>query len=153
MDLKSGYPFWAVKNGLMCAFPKLKADITCDVAVIGGGITGALIADELGHNGFDVVAVEQRDVAWGSSAASTALLQYEIDAHMVDLARQYGEFHALLAYQACADAIIALRNLAEELGDVDFSMQESLYYASKRRDKSALREEFDLRAKHGFDAE
>lgn len=153
MDLKSGYPFWAVKNGLMCAFPKLKADITCDVVVIGGGITGALIADELGNNAFDVVVVEQRDVAWGSSAASTALLQYEIDAHMVDLAKQYSEFHALLAYQACADAIIALRDLAEELGDVDFSMQESLYYASKRRDTTALREEFELRVKHGFDAE
>ncbi len=23
MDLKSGYPFWAVKNGLMYAFPQL----------------------------------------------------------------------------------------------------------------------------------
>lgn len=153
MDLKSGYPFWAVKNGLMCAFPKLKADITCDVVVIGAGITGALIADELGKNGFDVVVVEQRDVGWGSSAASTALLQYEIDTHMVDLAKQYSEFHALLAYQACADAITDLRDLAEELGDVDFSMQESLYYASGRRDKSALREEFDLRVKHGFGAE
>lgn len=153
MDLKSGYPFWAIKNGLMCTFPKLKADVACDVAVIGGGITGSLIADELGNNGFDVVVVEQRDVGWGSSAASTALLQYEIDTHMVDLAKQYGEFHALLAYQACADAIIDLRNLAEELGDVDFAMQESLYYASKRRDKSALREEFDLRVKHGFDAQ
>ncbi|WP_339648311.1 FAD-dependent oxidoreductase [Halopseudomonas pelagia] len=153
MDLKSGYPFWAVKNGLMSVFPKLKSDVSCDVAVIGGGITGALIADELGNNGFDVVVVEQRDVAWGSSAASTALLQYEIDTHMVDLAKQYGEFHALLAYQACADAITDLRVLAEELGDVDFNMQESLYYASRRRDKAALREEFDLRVKHGFDAE
>src|SRR5690606_36407776 len=94
-----------------------------------------------------------RDVGWGISAASKALLQYEIDAHMVDLAKQYGEFHALLAYQACADAIIDLRDLAEELGDVDFSMQESLYYASRRRDKSALQEEFDLRTKHGFDAQ
>lgn len=42
MDLKSGYPFWAVKNGLMCTFPQLKADIRGDVVVVGGGITGAL---------------------------------------------------------------------------------------------------------------
>ncbi|MEX0604379.1 MAG: FAD-dependent oxidoreductase [Marinobacter sp.] len=153
MDLKSGYPFWAVKNGLMCAFPQLKADIGCDVVVVGGGITGSLIADELGKNGFDVVVVEQRDIAWGSSAASTALLQYEIDTHMVDLARLYGEFHAVAAYKACAEAITDLRDLAHELGDVDFDMQESLYYASKRGDKTALREEYDLRLKHGFDAQ
>ncbi len=153
MDLKSGYPFWAVKNGLMCTFPQLKADISCDVVVVGGGISGALIADELGNSGFDVVVVEQRDIAWGSSAASTALLQYEIDTHMVDLAEMYGEFHAVLAYKACADAITDLRDLANELGDVDFDMQESLYYASKRGEKAALREEYELRVKHDFDAQ
>ncbi|WP_339805424.1 FAD-dependent oxidoreductase [uncultured Marinobacter sp.] len=153
MDLKSGYPFWAVKNGLMCKFPQLTSDIHCDVAVIGGGITGALIADELGNHGFEVAVIEQRDIGWGSSAASTALLQYEIDTHMVDLARRYGEFHAVLAYRACADAIMDLRNLADELGDVDFGMQESLYYASKRSHKSVLQEEYDLRIKHGFEAQ
>ena len=153
MDLKSGEPFWAVKNGLMCTFPQLKTDTRCDVVVIGGGITGSLIADDLGKNGFDVVVIEQRDIAWGSSAASTALLQYEIDTHMVDLARMYGEFHAVAAYRACAEAITTLRELANELGDVDFDMQESLYYASTRRDKAALQDEYDLRIKHSFDAQ
>lgn len=38
MDLKSGYPFWAVKNGLMHAYPPLEQDVRCDVAVIGAGI-------------------------------------------------------------------------------------------------------------------
>ena len=153
MDLKSGYPFWAIKNGLMCVFPQLKSNICCDVVVIGGGITGALIADELGTNGFDVVVVEQRDIGWGSSAASTALLQYEIDTHLVDLTKLYGESQAVLAYRACADAIINLRDIANELRDVDFSMQESLYYASKRSHKPAMREEYELRIKHGFDAQ
>ncbi|MFN3929549.1 MAG: hypothetical protein ACK4OK_07960, partial [Thermoflexus sp.] len=48
--------------------------------------TGALIADELHRHGHDVAVVEQRDVGWGSTSASTALLQYEIDTHLVDLA-------------------------------------------------------------------
>jgi hypothetical protein len=43
VDLKSGYPYWAVKNGLMYAFQRLDADLSCDVAVVGAGITGALI--------------------------------------------------------------------------------------------------------------
>ncbi|HEY0922935.1 FAD-dependent oxidoreductase [Rheinheimera pacifica] len=150
MDLKSGYPFWAIKNGLMCAFPQLQADIHCDVVVVGGGITGSLIADELATHGFDVVVVEQRDIGWGSSAASTALLQYEIDTHMVDLAAMYGETQAVLAYKACATAIADIGKLANELGDVDFSLQHSLYYASKRSDKAALREEYLLRKKHQF---
>ena len=105
MDLKSGYPFWALKNGLMHAFPPLQANIRCDVAIIGGGITGALIADELSAHGHDVAVVDQRDVGWGSTSASTALLQYEIDTPLVDLARRYGEDRAALAYRACVGAI------------------------------------------------
>ncbi len=150
MDLKSGYPFWAIRNGLMQAFPALEDDIRCEVLVIGAGITGALIADELAQHGHEVVVVEQRDVGWGSSAASTALLQYEIDTHMVDLARQYGEENAVLAYQACADAIPMLQSLAAQVRNVDFQRTGSLYYASKRRHRKDLLAEFELRMKHGF---
>ena len=151
MDLKSGYPFWAIKNGLMAAFPRPRTDLRCDVAVVGGGITGALIADELQRAGHDVVVLEQRDVAWGSTAASTALLQYEIDTHMVDLAKRYGEDAAVLAYRACLRAIGRLQSLARGLRDVDFARMESLYYASRRRDRRALEDEFALRRKHRFD--
>lgn len=153
MDLKSGYPYWAVKNGLMQAFPPLQRDVRCDVLVVGGGITGALVADELARHGHDVVVVEQRDIGWGSSAASTGLLQYEIDTHMVDLAKRYGEGDAVLAYRACADAVLALRKLARGLRDGGFGMADSLYFASRRRHARVLREECALRAKHGFAVE
>ena len=153
MDLKSGYPFWAVKNGLMRAFPPLDGDLRCEVAVIGGGITGALIANELAAQDFNVAVFEQRDIAWGSTCASTALIQYEIDTHLVDLAKQYGEPDAVLAYRACEQAVHALQALAREVGDVDFKMQGSLYYASRRRDVKDLRPEFEVRRKHGFDVD
>ncbi|HEY5972317.1 MAG TPA: FAD-dependent oxidoreductase [Pseudoxanthomonas sp.] len=153
MDLKSGYPYWAVRNGLMQAFPPLRADLRCDVAVIGGGITGALIADELAGHGHEVALVEQRDIGWGSTAASTALLQYEIDTHMIDLARRYGEADAALAYGACAEALSMLRDKARGIRDVDFARMDSLYYASKHRHARILREEFALRQRYGLQVE
>ena len=153
MDLKSGYPYWAVKNGLMHAFPPLQGDLRCDVAVLGGGITGALIADELAAHGHDVVVVDQRDIGWGSTAASTALVQYEIDTHMVDLARQFGEADAALAYKACAAAIPMLQERAAEVRDVDFGRMRSLYYASKRSHRAALQDEYALRKKYAFEVE
>ncbi|WP_259208835.1 FAD-dependent oxidoreductase [Stenotrophomonas sp. BIGb0135] len=151
MDLKSGYPFWAIRNGLMHAFPPLQQDLHCEVLVVGGGISGALIANELCAHGHDVAVIEQRDVGWGSTAASTALLQYEIDTHMIDLARQYGENAAVMAYQACADAIPALRAVAGAFSGVDCQRMQSLYYASKRGHHAVLHEEFLLRQRHGFD--
>lgn len=153
MDLKSGYPFWAVSNGLMQAFPRLEADHRCDVAILGGGITGALIADELARHGFDVAVLEQRDIGWGSTAASTALLQYEIDTHLVDLAKRHGEADAALAYRACADAIDRLQEVASAWRDVGFARNRSLYYASRRRDVGSLEEECVARQKHGLEVE
>lgn len=149
MDLKSGYPFWAIKNGLIQAFPQLQQDLRCEVLVIGGGITGALIADELARNGgHEVVVIEQRDIGWGSTAASTAMLQFEIDTPMVELARQYGQDNAAAAYLACARAIDQINVLCQPLGEVDFQPLASLYYASSRRDGRHLREEYALRQRY-----
>jgi glycine/D-amino acid oxidase-like deaminating enzyme len=153
MDLKSGYPYWAIKNGLMHAFPPLQKNLRCDVAIVGAGITGALIADELVDHDYSVIVVDQRDVGWGSTAASTALLQYEIDTHMVDLAKTYGESNAALAYLSCAEAIEMIQSKAAELRDVEFARMQSLYYASKRHHRRDLQEEFALRSKHGLDVE
>lgn len=153
MDLKSGYPYWAVRNGLMHPFPRLDADWRGDVVVVGGGITGALVAHELATAGHEVAVVEQRDVAWGSTAASTALLQYEIDEHLVDLTKRYGERDAALAYRACSEGVERVGDLAREVGNVDHQAQCSLYYASKDRHVTALQDELALRQRHGFDVE
>jgi glycine/D-amino acid oxidase-like deaminating enzyme len=153
MDLKSGYPYWAVKNGLMAAFPALREDIKCDIAVVGGGITGALITDELVRHGYDVVVLEERDVGWGSTSASTALLQYEIDTHLVDVAKRYGEEAAVLAYRACVAAVETAQEIARPFRDVDMAPMDSLYYASRARDAKPLAEEFAARLRHGFDVE
>jgi monoamine oxidase len=101
LDLKSGYPFWLVKNGLMRAYPALDQKLQCEVIVLGGGITGALIAYHLVEAGVDTVVLDKRDVGWGSTSASTALLQYEIDTPLSELTQLVGESHAARAYLAC----------------------------------------------------
>ncbi|HSR64592.1 MAG TPA: FAD-dependent oxidoreductase [Xanthomonadaceae bacterium] len=153
MDLNSGYPFWAISNGLLRAFPPLAADARCDVAVVGGGISGALIADELVAHGHEVVVLDRRDIGWGSTAASTALLQYEIDVPMVDLARRLGEDAATAAYRACAEAIGLLQDKAGEVGDTGFRRMDSLYYASRGRHAARLRAEQAMRHRHGLQCE
>jgi len=134
----------------MYAFPRLDADLSCDVAVVGAGITGALIADELAGHGHDVVVLDQRDVCWGSTSASTALLQYEIDTHEIDLAKCYGQASALLAYQSCLRVISEIGAVAHAVGNVDFAHCKSLYYASNRADHPRLADEFAWRKQHGF---
>lgn len=85
MDLTSDTPFWSVKNGLITTYPPLRADTSCDVVVIGAGITGSMLAHRLTADGHKVIVIDRRDICTGSTSASTALLQYEIDITLVEM--------------------------------------------------------------------
>ncbi len=150
MNLKSGAPFWVAKNGLLKAYPRLRESIQCDALVVGAGITGALIADQLAQAGQSVCVIDQREVGWGSTSASTALLQYEIDTELQDLCKQYGVKDGVLAYKACETAIGSIAALVKQLGGIDFQMMKSLYFASRWYHKHRLEDEAQLRLAHGF---
>src|ERR1700685_947896 len=130
MDLHSGAPFWLVRNGLDRELAPLGHDERCDVAIVGAGVTGALVADALITAGMDVVMVEQHMPGLGSTAASTALLQYEIDTELQDLMPVAGEPPAVRAYQLGVGAIDDLARLAAAIPEgFGFSRRDSLYLA------------------------
>ena len=154
MNLRSGHPFWLLKNGLLADYPSLKHDESCEVAVIGGGITGALVAYHLTREGVDTVLVDTRDIGAGSTAASTALLQYEIDTELHDLIGLVGESHAVRSYRLGLEAIETVERLGGELkDDCGFERKTSLYLASRKSDVSKLRKEYDTRKAFGFHVE
>ena len=154
MDLKSGSNFWLAQNPRFPSFPGLKRDLRCEVAVIGGGLTGALIGYSLAQAGFDVVLLDKRNIARGSTSASTALILYEIDTSLIELARMIGTKRAVRAYQLCRDAIFQIEDVVEQLGnDCGFEKSRSLYLASRKSDVGNLKKEFQARLKAGFTVE
>lgn len=153
MDLKSGHPFWLVKNGLLHAFPRLTEPVQCDALIAGAGITGALIGDHLARAGLSVCVIDRREAGWGSTAASTALLQYEIDTELQALAARYGLADAVLAYRSCEQAIGRLRRLARTLRGIDFQPMRSLYIASRWYHRRRVEREGSLRKAQGFKLE
>lgn len=153
MDLKSGYPWWVVRNGLPSQFEPLDEDLECDVAVIGAGITGSLVARELAAAQMDVVVLDRRDAGWGSTAASTAMIQYEIDTELVQLARMIGEADAARMYRACVAAVEDFASIAAEVPRSGIARTQSLYLASRRWHVGRLRREGELRRRHGIEVE
>ena len=135
------------------AFPPLQNDLDCDVAIVGAGVTAALIALALADAGLDVVVLDKRDAGWGSTSASTALLQYEIDTEMLALAKMFGENRAMLAYRACEKVIHTLTEIAAENGRVGFRKMQSLYFASRASHADRLRTEGEFRRRHRFAVE
>ena len=127
---------------------------SCDVVVIGAGVTGALVADALSGAGPSVVVLDRRAPACGSTAASTSLLSYEIDVGLSELIGMIGEEHAVRAYRLSQGAIGALATIAESLPDrCGFARCPSVCLATQRRHARDLEQEAGLRQQHGLDAE
>lgn len=154
MDLKSGLPFWLIKNGLSENYKRLEKDIETEVLIIGSGITGALVAHFLCENKVKCIIVDKRMESTGSTTASTAQLQYEIDEFLFDLIEKVGEKNAVKAYKMCLESISTLEKIVKKLKiDADFKRVPSLYLASDAKGKKDLEREFETRKKHGLPVE
>lgn len=152
MDLRSHYPYWLMKDGLATSYTSLKENIKTDIAIIGAGISGALIAYYLRDSGFSVTVIDRRHTATGSTAASTSFLQYEIDVPMHHLAEKYGTNHAVTSYRLCREAIDTLGDICKKTDKrTDFKKMPSLQFASYKKDVDMLETEYRMRKQHGFD--
>jgi glycine/D-amino acid oxidase-like deaminating enzyme len=98
-----------------------------------------------------VVVLDRRQPGLGSTAASTALLQYEIDVRLTDLVASVGRGRAEAAYLACRHGIAALRRTCRTLDvEVGLHTRPSVYLASRRDRVPALRAEARARQALGL---
>lgn len=89
--LRVGRPVWLhAAPAQPVRYPPLRGHHEVELAIVGGGLSGALIALSMAEAGVRVALVEAARVSRGSTAASTALLLQEPDMDLGDLARRYG---------------------------------------------------------------
>jgi glycine/D-amino acid oxidase-like deaminating enzyme len=141
-----------IKEGLKHAYPVLDQDLNTDVLIIGAGISGALIGHRLVRAGLKVALVDKRHVAHGSTSASTALLQYEIDTPLFRLIKMKGKKAAVRSYQLCVEAIDKIEKFCRKIPrQAEFERRPSLYFASfKKHLPELLQPEFEARKAAGF---
>ena len=151
MKLRSNEPFWLVKNGLIGSYPSLDRDIETDILVVGSGITGSLIAHRCVAEGYKTTLIDRREIANGSSSATTSMLQYEIDTALFELIDMIGERGAVDSYWACFNSIDDLGKISKQVRSTcGFKKKESVYMAALKKDFSWLTKEFQAREKYGF---
>jgi hypothetical protein len=74
MDLVSGSPIW-LRGAPAAPAPArstLARDLRCDIAILGAGVTGALLADRLAASGRRIVVLDRRYRAHGSVVVRTS---------------------------------------------------------------------------------
>jgi glycine/D-amino acid oxidase-like deaminating enzyme len=151
LKLHTGQSIWQSRRCPRIAEAKLTRDIVCDALVVGAGISGALIAEMLSDAGLSVVVVDRRGALRGSTAASTSLIQYELDKPLSKLAEIIGREKAERIWRRSRLAVDALRERSRQLGiRADQVDRDSLYLSGNVLDRAALLREAEARRRAGF---
>lgn len=148
--LRSGRPPWMVAGAPLPTTP-LTADCRVDVVIVGAGITGALAAEAVTATGASVLVIDRGTPGGGSTAASTAMLQWELDTSLVELSDLYGYERAARIYRRSLAAATDLARLAATLRiDCGFVPRATLYIAGGDVGFDDLAEEHALRERAGL---
>lgn len=152
MKLHKGDLFWDETRS-DAPYERLNSDLTTDVLIIGGGMSGAMIANALTEDGREVVVIDKGIPGYGSTDGNTGIIQYNSDKSLDLMIRDFGEKRAVDFYRISLEAMKELGRIAKEFPDVGYKETHSLFLASRRHDINAMKKNFDALAAHGFPAD
>ena len=148
--LRTHGTFWLHERAARVPYRRLTRDLRTDVLVVGAGITGAMVTTALNEAGLDAIVVDRRAPARGATAASIALVQYELDSPLLELREAIGAQNAARAWRRARLALDNLRALFRRLG-IAAQSRDGLYLAGGRLNATQLRTEASLRRAIGLD--
>ncbi len=116
------------------ARPQLRENIETEIAVIGAGLAGVLIAQRLKQAGREVVLLEAEKIAGGQTKNTTAKITAQHGCIYASLIRSFGEEKAKIYSCANMRAIQWYAQTAQKL-DCDFEEQHAYIYSLFNRAK------------------
>ena len=153
-DLHESRPLWASSPRISLRTRQRPSRADYDVIVIGAGISGALTAHALADGRRSILVVDRRRPVHGSTLASTAMIQHEIDIPLSRLSGMIGGPKARRAWQRSARAVERLSEIVADLGlPCGFERRQTLFLAGEAYGNRALQEEVEARHAAGIAAE
>lgn len=150
--LRAGKSIWLAFPSPRISTRRAVHGATADVLVIGAGISGALISEMAASAGLSVLIVDRRGPILGSTPASTALVQFEIDTPLTRLQEKMGRTAAIRAWRRSKLAVENLAHRTELLGiGCHMVRRNSLYLSGNSLDAKGLAEEAAARNAAGIE--
>lgn len=153
--LRVGQPLWLADSArVQRRYPVLSGEHDTTVAIVGGGMTGALVAHAFASAGVSTTVLEAAVVGRGSTAASSALLLKDPDLDLTQLTSRYGIRRSRRMWELSHQSVDQLTALLTRLHiRCDLSARDAVHYATTAEAAKRLRQECALRVRSGFDAE
>jgi glycine/D-amino acid oxidase-like deaminating enzyme len=135
------------------AFPRQRDPLDCDVAVIGGGLTGCLAAYTFAAAGAKVVVLEENRIGRGATASALGLISEEPGVPFPDVERALGLRLARHAFAAWRRAALDFSALLRRL-DIKCQLEprEAMTIAATPEQSLRLKRELKARRDAGLDA-
>ncbi len=132
------------------SLPRLRGELTADVVIVGGGLTGCATAHACAVAGLQTILVESERIGQGGTGRGAGLLLPDPGPHFRDIAQALGLGTARRAFEAwrraSLDAAATLRRLKIPCG---LEPLETLVVEAG--DEKLLRRDFDARSAAGLD--
>ena len=131
-------------------YTSLQEDITCDVLIIGGGITGLSILYNLKDTNLNVVLMESDLIGHATTGHTTGKINYLQEHVYSDIQNKYGFNTAKLYYDSQIEAIEHLINIIKKENIAcDLEQVTSFVYTNKDEEIEKLKYESTLLKRFG----
>ncbi len=139
-------------------YPWLSEDQSCDVCVVGGGVTGALCALTLAETGRSVTLITAHEIGFGDTSALSTAVEADRGTTFTELTRIVSMEQAVKLYGMGLAALDELENLCHSLDNASgaafatgFARRDCLLFTDDVTELELLNREFLARKHNRFD--
>ncbi|MCI8497194.1 MAG: FAD-binding oxidoreductase, partial [Clostridiales bacterium] len=138
------FPFWTSVNQIPTSYPWMTKDESCDVAVIGGGLSGAMCAWRMAQEGIDTVLVCSEAIGFGEASHSLGLMSCDSGADLSTLQEKQGMDTMLRLLDFGLQSLQQMEELSHVLPDFGFRRMDYLKYTDCEDCAEKLLEEYRI---------
>ena len=132
-------------------FETLPGNLSCDVVVVGAGITGLSVAYNALKQGLSVIVLEDGQIGSGETGRTSAHLSNALDDRYYNLEQDHGREGARLAAESHGAAIDWIEAVCEkESIACDFERVTGYLFSAQKEGLSELQKEFEAAKRAGL---
>lgn len=136
---------WQSNTAPIKRYPKLDQDLTVDVVIIGGGITGVTTAWQLLNSNKKVVVIESDYIGSGTTGNSTGNLYVPVQPYFQSIASKFNEETARQVALSRLQALNYIENIIQELSiQCEFARRPWYLYTNDKDKENFLHKEVEI---------
>ena len=105
-------PLWTALSTTPAQYPWLDRDLTCQVAVVGGGMAAAMCALRFAEAGIDTALFSASPIGSGSTASASGILSVDGEDSLFRLSERIGADRAMMTARLMQEALDQVEKIA-----------------------------------------